>query len=221
MKHLLIAISSVLMLAACGSKTEQTTTDVATVAHESMPENSETNLPSLVENPAPPAGETFEKINFRLGGKVDIPNSSDWRVKDISALLEERKKDAQEQGLTNGNLQEWYNEKMDATLMVQDVSLSDDYTNEEGLKMVTDHLLAANRRDAEKFEDMGHKNGKIGSHIGVKLDGKFDNGKKYVTRDYALGSTTACSVSIEGRAPEANAKYIQQLIDYIAYNAGK
>jgi hypothetical protein len=198
-----LALSSNLFFTAC--KSEASKEESEALAAAGIPEGGFTSAEDVqkasqgmmdkFKNGMPDAGnETYEKIDCRLGGQIEVPNSKDWT--------------------REGN--EWHNEKMDATVFIQDLAMSGDFTTKVNLTQITKSILEANKRDAPKFEDIKHMTEERGENVIVNFMGKFDNGTQYITKDIALTSKTKGSIAIMGRAKAQNAAYIMSLVEYMA-----
>jgi hypothetical protein len=200
---LALAISSNLIFISCKSETSKAESEAMEAAGipeggftsaEDVQKASQGMMDKYKNGMAGAGNETYEKIDFRLGGQIEVPNSKDWT--------------------RDGN--EWHNEKMDATIFIQDLAMSGDFTTEENLTQITNSVLEANKRDAPKFEDIKHMTEERGKNVIVNFMGKFDNGTPYITKDLALTSKTKGSVAIMGRAKAQNAAYIMSLVEYMA-----
>lgn len=148
----------------------------------------------LISAAQKPADITFEVTDFEGNGKIEMPTGEKWEK--------------------NGT--EYYNADMDMTIFTQ--SQSDIFPDQ--MKEYTDSYIEVNKRDAPKYEVVQTEEGEINSIKAVRVDGKFNNGTAYVTRDY-LFFTGDKVLLLMARAEEKNAQTLNETIDYIASSVKK
>lgn len=144
----------------------------------------------LITSVPKPNGVTFESSDFGGMGKAEFPKGNDWQKM--------------------GN--EYYNEKLDMTILVQSQQGFDIHRQ---ISSFTDSYIEINKKDAPKYEVIKNEEGSVNSIKTVRIDGKFNNGTSYVTRDY-LFFTENRVVILMSRIAEKNSKELNPLIDYIA-----
>jgi len=84
--------------------------------------------------------------------------------------------------------------------------------------LVDDYLAAydeVQKRDAPKYAEKARTKGAVGSAVAARVEGTFDNGTKFVTRDF-LVFTGGKVVVLSARAPESNAAALPGVIDHAA-----
>src|SRR5262245_42668900 len=72
------------------------------------------------------------------------------------------------------------------------------------------------RRDAPKYTARRTTKGRLGGNVAARVEGTFDNGTKFVTRDYVMITSGNVVVAVSGRAPSTNGAPLVLLVDYVA-----
>jgi hypothetical protein len=136
---------------------------------------------------AEPAGITWQRAAQPFGS-VELPTGPTWNI-------------------TDGQL-----EGKDGTvvMMQAQVGITPDQLDEY-LASYED----VQKRDAPKYAGKPSTKGTVGGAPAVRVEGTFDNGTKFVTRDYLI-FTDGKVVALSGRTPEANAAMLPGVIDHIA-----
>jgi len=148
--------------------------------------------PALVTAAPGPSGMTWERADQPGVGSLEVPSGSDWHKE-------------------GGASSEFSNEKLGLTVMVQRQA----GVPAEARKQFISSLIDVNKRDAPKYEVTGQGEGSVSSQIAGRVDGKFDNGKAYATRDYVLFvKDSALAVMVRG--PLADATSVQAVADHMA-----
>ena len=146
--------------------------------------------PVLVEASAPgPSGYQWERVPQGGLGSVELPKGEGWRK--------------------DGN--ELSNEALNITVMIQQQAGVDASARSEYLQSFID----VNKRDAPKYELAERKEGQVKGHASGRVDGKFDNGTAYSTRDYVMFVKNAV-LSVMVRGPVAREAEIRSLADHVA-----
>ena len=201
-KHLIQLFSVIFLTAsivtACKKKEEEKKEEVtvekndnATPKEESKEEK--TSEPSLIaESSQAPEGTEWEDYSAQNAFTVKIPKGVDWEKTESGYLTLHHKKD-------------------DITILIQvqggaDASMRD---------ATTDMLISLNKRDAPKYEVIEQPKGSVQTFLASRIDGKFDNGTKYMTRDYVI-FVKDNAVALMARAPEGKKDQLYALVDYIA-----
>ena len=89
-----------------------------------------------------------------------------------------------------------------------------------GTDQMNDYLASyidEQKRDAPKYANGATTKGTISGVPAARVQGTFDNGTKFVTRDYVL-FTKHGVVMIGGRTPAPNAAQLDGLVDYMAHS---
>jgi len=76
-------------------------------------------------------------------------------------------------------------------------------------------LIDVNKRDAPKYEVTSKAEGGVSRQVAGRVDGKFDSGTAYVTRDYALFIKDSV-LMLMVRGPTAKAAAVQGIADRMA-----
>jgi len=148
----------------------------------------------LLSAPAPgPPCYRWQRLSLQPAvGSVEVPSGEDW-VKSTSEGLE----------LTD--------DKLDITIIVG-------AQPDVGVDSRTEYMQSLarnNQRDAPKYQVLGRAEGQIDLHPAAVLDGTFDNGTVYVTRDYALFMKDHAVVAMV-RGPVARTSEVRALADHVA-----
>lgn len=136
---------------------------------------------------AEPTGVTWKRTDVPFGS-VELPGDEGWEVID-----------GQAQG-PNGEV-----------IMMQS---QDGITPDE----VDDYLVSYNevqQRDAPKYARKAETKGTIGGQPGARVEGSFDNGTKFATRDFLI-FTKGKVVLLSARIPEEHAAKLPPVIDHVA-----
>jgi hypothetical protein len=144
---------------------------------------------SLISAAAAPAGYAWESVKLDNVGDYQLPKGEGW----------------QRDGLGTEN------ETKNLTVSVQLQGGVESGARGEYMKA----LIDVNKRDAPKYEVVAQKEGQIAGKPAGRVDGKFDNGTAYATRDYVLFvKNVALAVMVRG--PIANKADVESLADYVA-----
>lgn len=84
--------------------------------------------------------------------------------------------------------------------------------------LIDDYLTSfdeVQKRDAPNYAEKVRSKGTVGGAIAARVEGTFDNGTKFVTRDF-LVFTKGKVVLIGARTPESNAAALPAVIDHAA-----
>jgi hypothetical protein len=146
--------------------------------------------PPLISGAAPgPTGFQWQRTDASGVGSVEVPTGEGWTQEGTEA----------------------HSEKLGITAMVQVQPAVPPEARSEYLSS----LIDVNKRDAPKYEVTGKAEGAVAQTVAGRVDGKFDNGTAYATRDYVLfakGSAVALMV----RGPVAKAADVQAIADHMA-----
>lgn len=142
----------------------------------------------LVSDVSKPENFQFETVDLEGIGTVQMPVGDEWEV-------------------TDG---EYYNAALDMTIFTQ--SQPGNFTHQ--VQDITDGLIVANKRDAPGYQLIGTKEGTLDNIKAVRIDGKFNNGTQYITRDYII-ITEEKVVPIMARIDEQHVDQLNPIIDYI------
>lgn len=87
-----------------------------------------------------------------------------------------------------------------------------------GPDAIDDYLAsydAVQQRDAPKYAAKATTKGTVGGHVAARVEGSFDNGTRFVTRDYLI-FVNGKVVLLGARTPETNAAALPGVIDHVA-----
>lgn len=136
---------------------------------------------------AEPTGVTWKRTDVPFGS-VELPSDEGWKVVD---------------GQAEGPSGE--------VIMMQS---QDGITPDQ----VDDYLASYNEvqeRDAPKYARKAETKGTIGGQPGARVEGAFDNGTKFATRDFLI-FTKGKVVLLSARIPEEHAAKLPPVIDHVA-----
>ncbi len=148
--------------------------------------------PALVAAPVAVDGVTTWTASTDAGFTISVPTGDDWTSErtDITKL---------------------HSEKLGVTIMLQHQSGIEADQLDDFVTMVRD----SNKRDAPKYSDRPAEKGTLAGQPAARLDGEFDNGKAYATRDYlVIGPKGASAVMVRG--PKTDAARVQAIADHLA-----
>ncbi len=149
--------------------------------------------PELVAGDAAgPAGMKWERVDEAGVGSVEVPSGEGWTKESGRAL-------------------QVHHEQLDITVMVQSQGGIPADARSEYLSS----LIDVNKRDAPKYEVTSKAEGGVSRQVAGRVDGKFDNGTAYVTRDYALFVKDSV-LMLMVRGPTAKAAEVQGIADRMA-----
>jgi hypothetical protein len=137
---------------------------------------------------AAPAGLTWKRSDVPFGS-IEVPQGDGWSMPDVTQI-----------------------EGPDGVvimLQAQD-GISPDQTDE--------YLASYNdvqKRDAPKYAGKGETKGTVAGQPAVRVEGAFDNGTRFVTRDYLI-FTKGKVVVLGSRIPEEHAAKLPGVIDHLA-----
>ena len=137
---------------------------------------------------AEPAGLTWKRSDVPFGS-IEVPQGEGWSMPDVTQV-------EGPDGLV-------------IMLQAQD-GISPDQTDE--------YLASYNdvqKRDAPKYAGKGESKGTVAGQPAVRVEGTFDNGTKFVTRDFLI-FTKGKVVLLGSRIPEEHAAKLAPLVDHIA-----
>jgi hypothetical protein len=145
--------------------------------------------PSLVTSATGPAGYTWQSTTLASVGAYDSPGGSKWHKDGLGAE----------------------NEDADITISVQMQGGVEATDRTDFTKL----LIDANKRDAPKYEVVNQQEGQVNKIAAARVDGKFDNGKAYATRDYVLFQNHV-ALAMMVRGPIAMQAEVQAIADHVA-----
>ncbi len=143
----------------------------------------------LVTNPTGPAGYSWQAASVPNVGAYELPSGGKWEKVGLGAS----------------------NDELDMTISVQiqgGVEPSDRAAMMKG-------LIDANKRDAPKYELIQQIDGQVNGTTAGRVDGKFDNGTPYATRDYVLFKNHM-ALAMMVRGPVGKQAEVQALADRVA-----
>jgi len=143
----------------------------------------------LVTTAAGPPGYSWQRATIANVGSYDLPSGGKWQKDGL--------------GASNGEL--------DVTISVQMQGGVEDSDRAVFMKGLVD----ANKRDAPKYEILGQQNGQVNKIAAGRVDGKFDNGTAYATRDYVLFNNHV-ALAMMVRGPIAKQQDVQAIADHLA-----
>lgn len=188
-----IALLTVLLASACSGAAEAPKDGKP--AAEAAADNTakaDTNGPALTGPPVAVDGVASWTENRDGGFKVDIPGGGDWTAEKTGPLTV-------------------HSDKLDVTILLQHQSGIEPDQLGEFIDLVRD----SNKRDAPKYSDQPPAKGSLAGHPAARIDGEFDNGTAYVTRDYLVISPKGAS-SVMTRGPKTDAARVQAIADHVA-----
>lgn len=150
------------------------------------------NGPALVGAPAAVDGIGTWSENKDAGFTVQVPGGDDWTVEKGSATT-------------------IHSEKLNVTILLQHQAGIEQDRLDEFVKLILD----SNKRDAPKYKDRPIEKGSLAGNPAARLDGEFDNGTAFATRDYmVMGPKGASAMMVRG--PKPDAARVQAIADHIA-----
>ena len=192
-----ISLLTALLVGACSGAADAPNADKpATPAADSSDAadaaKPDTNGPALTGPAAAVDGITTWTENRDGGFTVQIPGGDDWTAEKTGPLTV-------------------HSDKLDVTILLQHQSGIEPDQLGEFIDLVRD----SNKRDAPKYSDQPAAKGSIAGHPGARIDGEFDNGTAYVTRDYLVISPKGAS-SLMTRGPKTDAARVRAIADHVA-----
>jgi hypothetical protein len=149
--------------------------------------------PALIAGAAPgPAGVQWQRTNHGGVGSVEMPTGAGWTKESGPAF-------------------EMHHEKLDITAMIQVQPAVPADARGEYLSS----LIDVNKRDAPKYAVVAKVEGGVGPNVAGRVDGKFDNGTAYATRDYVL-FVKGAALALMVRGPVARTAEVQSIADHMA-----
>lgn len=193
MQHRSIVIRAILALAlaaaACGGKKQDAKQDPPAAANGDKPPGSAPSAGSELATAADPPGVEWKAVEQPFG-TVELPVGP-WELSDNQL------------------------DGKDGTVVM--LQSQDGITPDQ-----LDEYLASyedvQRRDAPKYAGKASTKGLVGGARAVRVEGTFDNGTRFVTRDYLI-FTERRVLALSARTPEANAANLPGVIDHIARTA--
>jgi hypothetical protein len=143
---------------------------------------------ALVTAAPGPAGYTWDRTDIASVGSYEVPTGGKWQKEGMGAA----------------------NEELDVTLMVQVQGGIEPEDRAAYIKSLVD----VNKRDAPKFEVVSEQNGQVNQVVAGRVDGKFDNGTAYATRDYVL-FRNHMALAIMVRGPITKQADVQSISDHV------
>lgn len=145
--------------------------------------------PALVANTAGPAGYAWQPASIPQVGAYELPSGGKWEKSGLGAS----------------------NDELDITIMVQVQGGIEAGDRSEFVKAVVD----ANKRDAPKYELLSQQEGQVNKIAAARIDGQFNNGTAYATRDYIL-IRNHMALAFMVRGPLGKQTEVQAVADHIA-----
>jgi hypothetical protein len=146
--------------------------------------------PALIAGAAPgPAGFQWQRTDVSGAGSVEVPTGEGWTKEGT----------------------EVHSEKLGITAMVQ----VQPAVPPEARGQYLSSLVDVNKRDAPKYEVTAQAEGAVAQIVAGRVDGKFDNGTAYATRDYVLFAKGS-AVAVMVRGPVAKVADVQAVADHMA-----
>jgi hypothetical protein len=150
--------------------------------------------PALVSPDAPgPQGLAWARLEQAFGG-VDVPVGGDFQVIQV-----------------RDDFTQVQSERTGIVLMLRH-QLGVSATGRESY---TDSLISVNQRDAPRFRLVAKSYGKVGILLAARVDGEFDNGTHFVTRDYVL-FPPQMAILLMARGPVQVAGAVHAIADRVA-----
>jgi hypothetical protein len=72
------------------------------------------------------------------------------------------------------------------------------------------------RRSAPEYTARRTTKGRLSGNVAARIEGTFDNGTRFITRDYVMITNRNVVIAVSGRAPSTNGAPLVLLVDYIA-----
>ena len=144
-----------------------------------------------LSEPAPP-GVSWERVPLPLSGSAAVPSGGDWTRDDDDHV-------------------ECHSPSLGITVLLQqqaDVDVADraDYFAS---------FIEVNTRDAPGYRVLFQTLGWAGPLPAARVDGQFDNGTHFATRDYVL-FLNGTALMVMARGPFARANDVVALVDQVA-----
>jgi hypothetical protein len=139
-----------------------------------------------------PAGYAWTTSTRASVATLDVPSGTGWQSDD-------------------GAMLEVTHEVEGLTVMVQHQAGIPAEMREEYVQSMVD----ANTRDAPKYEVVERRLGSMAGEPAACVDGRFDNGTRYVTRDCVLFVNDA-AMAIMGRGPVERESQLKSVVDHMA-----
>ena len=136
---------------------------------------------------ADPAGVTWKRSDMPFGS-VELPGDAGWNVVDNQA------------------------EGPDGVVIMMQ---SHDGITPDDVDMYLNSYDEVQKRDAPKYARQSQVKGKVAGQAAALVEGSFDNGTKFVTRDFLI-FTKGKVVLLGSRIPEEHAAKLAPLVDHIA-----
>lgn len=149
--------------------------------------------PALTGAPAAVDGVATWSDNRDAGYTVSVPSGADWVVE------------------KQGTATAVHSDKLDVTIMLQFQSGIEADRLDEFVTMIVD----SNKRDAPKYSAKPIEKGSVAGNPGARVDGEFDNGTAYATRDYMMMSPKGAN-AVMVRGPKQDAARVQAIADHVA-----
>lgn len=188
MKQVALALMLGIVAAGCGGKKDSTDVPPATGTSTAAPPAKA--AAAELATAAEPAGITW-KATEQPFGSVELPTGDGWEM--VEGQLEGK----------------------DGTVVM--LQSQDGITPDQ----LDDYLASydeVQRRDAPKYVGKPATKGTVGGAPAARVEGTFDNGTRFVTRDYLI-FTKGKVVVLSARVPEAGASGLAGVIDHVARSA--
>lgn len=183
-----IVAVSLLAGAACDkSENKDTKAEAGDAAPAGDAPPTESAQPNELAEATDPAGATWKRIEQPFGS-FEIPAQEGWTVTDNQV------------------------EGPDGTVIM---SQSQDGITPD---LIDDYLTSydeVQKRDAPNYAEKNRAKGTVGGAVAARVEGTFDNGTKFVTRDF-LVFTQGKVVLLSARTPETHAAALPAVIDHAA-----
>ncbi|MBK7077597.1 MAG: hypothetical protein IPH44_35410 [Myxococcales bacterium] len=188
MKHVAFALIVGIAAAGCGGKKDPANDPPASGKTTAPPPGKA--AAAELATAAEPAGITWKAVPQPFGS-VELPSGDGWEI--VEGQLEGK----------------------DGTVVM--MQSQDGITPDQ----LDDYLASydeVQRRDAPKYAGKPATKGAVGGAPAVRVEGSFDNGTRFVTRDYLIFAKGKV-VMLSARAPEAGASGLAGVIDHVARSA--
>lgn len=143
------------------------------------------DAPLVAADLKPPAGVTFQRIE-RPFGSLEVPAGAGWKLAADQVTAPDQ-----------------------TSITIYTANITP-----ERLDELLDSYIEQQRHELPKYARTGHRKGTIGGDIAVRIEGSFDGGTKFITRDY-LRFKFGKVVSISSRTPATNAAALPAIVDYV------
>lgn len=173
--------------AACGSKKEGAASDSKAAAGDSKPDGDSKAAGKDLADSAEATGLTWKRTDVPFGS-VELPQGEGWSLPDSNQA-----------------------EGPDGVVIMMQA--------QDGIEpdQIDDYLSSyddVQKRDAPKYARTSQDKGKVAGQVAARVEGTFDNGTKFVTRDFLVFSKGKV-VLLGSRIPAEHAAKLPSIIDHI------